>query len=126
MNNQIIKLISTLKNSSMSNKNFVLVEKNFLVLNCIECLYKEGLILSYSIMSEKNKILVKLRSVNSDVLTNKLKLISRPSKPVYLKYSDLCRMSFKSGIGFLFTSRGIFTLNECKKKRIGGLFAFYS
>jgi ribosomal protein S8 len=125
MNNQIIKFISLLKNCSMSNKSSVLVAKNSFVLNCVECLYKEGLILSYLVINEKNKILIKLRSVNSYVLTNKLKLVSKPSKPIYLKYSDLCRISLKNKVGFLSTSKGILTLTECKKKRIGGLFAFY-
>lgn len=126
MNNKIIKFISTLKNSSMSNKSFVIVEKSSLVLNCVECLYKEGLILSYSVMNGENKILIKLRSVNSYVLTNKLNLVSKPSRFVYLKYSDLCRISSKNKTGVLSTSKGILTLSECKKNKIGGLFIFYS
>ena len=87
MNNQIIKFLSFLKNSSLSKKKSVIVNYNNLIIKCVESLYKEGLILSYSILRDENnkssKIEIKLRNVNDNVLTSKIKIVSRPTNIKY-------------------------------------------
>ncbi len=130
MNNQIIKFLSLLKNSSLSKKKSVIVNYNNLVIKCIESLYKEGLILSYSIFKDQNdksdKIEIKLRNVNDVVLTSKIKIVSKPTNIKYLQYHQLCRIALKEKTGFFSTNKGILTLDECKKNRLGGVFSFYS
>ncbi len=130
MNNQIIKFLSLLKNSSLAKKKFVTVNYNNLIIKCIEALYKEGLILSYFVQKEKNnnpvKIQIKLRNVDDIVLTSKIKIVSKPTNIKYLQYHQLCRITLKEKTGFFSTNRGILTLDECKKNRLGGVFSFYS
>ncbi len=130
MNNQIIKFLSLLKNSSLSKKKSVTVNYNNLIVKCIEVLYKEGLILSYSILKDKDnklaKIEVKLRNVDDTVLTSKIKIVSKPTNIRYLQYHQLCRITLKEKTGFFSTNKGILTLDECKKNRLGGVFSFYS
>jgi len=130
MNNQIIKFLSLLKNSSLSKKKFVTVNYNNLIIKCIEALYKEGLILSYSIFKDQNdksdKIEIKLRNVNDIILTSKIKIVSKPTNIKYLQYHQLCRITLKEKTGFFSTNKGILTLDECKKNRLGGVFSFYS
>jgi ribosomal protein S8 len=130
MNNQIIKFLSLLKNSSLSKKQIVIVNYNNLVIKCIEALYKEGLVLSYSILKDKDinstKIQIKLRNVDNTVLTSKLKFVSRPTNIKHLQYHQLCRIALKGKTCFFSTNKGILTLDECKKNRLGGVFSFYS
>ena len=130
MNNQIIKFLSLLKNSSLSKKESISVNYNNLILKCVEALYKEGLILSYSLIAgtdEKSTVIkIKLRNVNDIVLTSKLKIVSKPTNIKYLQYHQLCRIVLKGKTGFFSTSKGILTLDECKKNRLGGIFSFYS
>lgn len=130
MNNQIIKFLSFLKNSSLSKKKSVIVNYNNLIIKCVESLYKEGLILSYSILKgenqKANKIEIKLRNVNDHVLTSKIQIVSRPTNIKYLQYHQLCRITLKEKTGFFSTNKGILTLDECKKNRLGGVFSFYS
>ena len=130
MNNQIIKFLSLLKNSSLSKKKFVTVNYNNLIIKCIEALYKEGLILSYFVQKEKDnsptKIQIKLRNVDDIVLTSKIKIVSKPTNIKYLQYHQLCRITLKEKTGFFSTNKGILTLDECKKNRLGGVFSFYS
>jgi len=130
MNNQIIKFLSLLKNSSLSKKKFVTVTYNNLIIKCIEALYKEGLILSYFVQKEKDnsptKIQIKLRNVDDIVLTSKIKIVSKPTNIKYLQYHQLCRITLKEKTGFFSTNKGILTLDECKKNRLGGVFSFYS
>jgi ribosomal protein S8 len=128
MNNKIIKFLNILKNASLAKKDVVILTSNHLLLNCTEALYKEGLILSYSTFKDNDeiKLLIKLRNVDDTVLTNKLKAVSKPTHIRYLPYHQLCRLSLKEKTGFFSTSKGILTLDECKKNRVGGVFSFYS
>ncbi len=130
MNNQIIKFLSLLKNSSLARKESVTVNFNVLILKCVEALYKEGLILSYFIVKGKDKscekISIKLRNVDDIVLTSKIKIVSKPTNIKYLQYHQLCRIVLKEKTGFFSTNKGILTLDECKKNRLGGVFSFYS
>lgn len=127
MNNKIIKFLNTLKNASLSKKNSLLVDFNTTILKCAEALYKEGLILSYSTLKENGelKIIIKLRNVDDIVLTSKIKFISKPGSIKYLPYYQICRVVLKEKACFFFTSKGILTLEECKKYRVGGALSFY-
>lgn len=128
MNNKIIKFLSILKNASLSKKNYILVDFNKTILKCTEALYKEGLILSYSTLNNNDglKINIKLRNVDDKILTTKIKFISKPSSIKYLPYYQICRVVLKEKACFFFTSKGILTLEECKKYKVGGAFSFYS
>lgn len=128
MNNKIVKFLSTVKNASLAKKDIVIITYNSLILKCVEVLYKEGLILSYSILKENSdsKISIKLRNVEDVVLTSRIKLVSKPTHIKYLPYHQLCRIALKEKTGFFFTNKGILTLDECKKQKVGGVFSFYS
>lgn len=128
MNNKIVKFLSLIKNASLVKKNHIVVSYNDLILKCVEVLYKEGLILSYSILKEKSdlKISIKLRNVDDIVLTSQIKLVSKPTHIKYLPYHQICRIVLKEKTGFFFTNKGILTLDECKKNKVGGVFSFYS
>lgn len=128
MNNKITKFLNILKNASLARKNIVVVSNNHLLLKCTEALYKEGLILSYSTFKEnnENKLSIKLRNVDDIVLTNKIKAVSKPTYIRYLPYHQLCRLTLKEKTGFFSTNKGILTLEECKRNRVGGVFSFYS
>jgi ribosomal protein S8 len=128
MNNKIIKFLSTLKNASLARKNSISINYNSLILDCVKALYNEGLILSYSTVKDNSelKIIVKLRHVDDIVLTSKIKFVSKPTHIKQLPYHQLCRLNLKEKIGFFFTDKGILTLDGCQKKRVGGVFSFYS
>ena len=128
MNNKIIKFLSILKNASLVKKDFIVINYNLLLLKCVEALYKEGLVLSYSVFKDNLdlKLSIKLRNVDDIVLTSKLKSVSKPTHIKYLPYHELCRISLKEKTGFFLTNKGILTLDECKRRRVGGAFSFYS
>lgn len=128
MNNKIVKFLSAVKNASLAKKDNVVVNYNALLLKCVEVLYKEGLILSYSIFKENSalKISLKLRNVDDIVLTSRIKLVSKPTHIKYLPYHQICRIVLKEKTGFFFTNKGILTLDDCKKQKVGGVFSFYS
>lgn len=128
MNNKIVKFLNTIKNASLARKDSIVIPYNASLIKCVEVLYKEGLILSYSTVKDalNISIFVKLRKVDDIVLTNKLTLISKPTNIKHLPYHEICRLTLKEKTGFFFTNKGILTLEECKQQKVGGVFSFYS
>jgi ribosomal protein S8 len=122
MNFSIVKFISNLKVASISNKKVMYIKKNVLILKYLKLLYIEGYILSYKTTEEN--IVVFLRYSNNRCLTENIKLISKPSKDIYLKYNDIVLLNLKNKDLFLSTTKGFLSLKDAKKYRKGGLALF--
>lgn len=127
MNNKIIKFLSIIKNASLAKKDSLIIDYSLILLKCTEALYREGIILSYYTVKNNSevKIFIKLRSFDNMLLTCKLKSVSKPSNIRYFPYHQICRISVKEKTCFFFTNLGVLTLEECKKKRVGGAFSFF-
>lgn len=126
MNNKIIKFLSTLKNASLARKEFAVVSYYPVVLSCVESLYKEGLIQSYSLTEKDNKktIFIRLRIINDICLTSNIKLVSKSVYAKYLTYKDIVRLVVKQKDCFFLTTKGISSLKDCKTSKIGGVLMF--
>jgi ribosomal protein S8 len=124
MNKQIITFINTLKNISISSKKEVLVPYNSLILNYTDCLYQEGFLQSYEILSDLNKIKIYTRSVNGKVLTSNIKFVSTLTKKRYLSSSLIKQIKVKNKEYILSTNIGILSLSECQRQNVGGLVVF--
>jgi len=118
MNNNLIKLLINIKNSSFINKESIIIDYDSNALKILEILYNEGIIQSFKVHT--NKIFVFLRYVNNRGLLHYFKIISKISNIVYLKYSDVCQLSNKRFILVLSTNKGFLTGGECKKYKLGG------
>lgn len=53
-----------------------------------------------------------------------IKVVSRPSKKVYIGYKDLKTVRQGYGLGVISTSKGIMTTKEAKKHKVGGQLLF--
>ena len=127
MNNNIIRFLVELKNASLSRKETITVEYNQLSNNLVKALYREGFIQSFKILGEKEnttQIVVTLRYYFNKPVFNNLKLFSKPSHLIYMKFSDICNISDKKYVCFFSTNKGILTILECKKNKIGGKLLF--
>ena len=129
MNINLIKLLLKLKNASNLRQEQVSVEFNKTYNIVLETLYQEGLIQSFSgltLTTLQNKALtnVFLRYPSNKSSFDTFKIISTPSKTHYLTFSDLCQISDKKYILFLFTDKNLLTGNECKKYGLGGKLLF--
>ena len=127
MNNNIIRFLIELKNASLSRKETITVEYSRLSNNLVKTLYREGFIQSFKTLAGKEntkKIVVTLRYYFNKPVFNNLKLFSKPSHLRYMKFSDICNISDKKYVCFFSTNKGILTILECKKNKIGGKLLF--
>ena len=125
MNQTLINFLLILKNASLKKLKSIHVVYNLKILHIIKLLYKEGFIQSFSCVLNKQYILIYFRyPLNSNLLKN-IKILSTPTKPVYLKYSDLIKILNKKILLVLCDSQLKFlTLTTCKKLKIGGVACF--
>jgi small subunit ribosomal protein S8 len=124
MNTNLIKFLVKLKNASLSQKEAIIVKYNFLYLDLVKVLYREGLIQSFQIEKDEVQGDLHIRIIlryfyNKSVFKN-LKIFSKPSHVKYLKYSDICKIIDKKFIFLLSTNKGLLTSLECKKRKVGG------
>jgi small subunit ribosomal protein S8 len=124
MNKSIANFLIKLKNSSLVNKEIINIRLENVILKIIKLLYKEGFIQSFKVNFETKNILIYLRySFNKSILKN-IKIVSLPSKQLYIKYKELTRISSKNNFILVSTSVGLKTSLECKKNHLGGKILF--
>ena len=130
MNTVTIRLLNILKNSSITNTEFVCVNSNQLAQSIVKILYREGYILSFKFRKKENytnntsEILVYLRYLYNKSNLRKLKIISSPSRKISISYKQLTRISSKNKLFLFSTTKGLLTLEECKQKKVGGILFF--
>ena len=116
--------VTRINNASKLKKNYVIVLKSNLVLNFLNILYKEGYIKGFYFF-KNHKLIVLLKYYENRPVFEKLDLISKPSKRIYLNYKNILLkysltnlVIYSSSIGLL-TNKNLFfnlikTYNQLK------------
>jgi len=124
MNSTIIKFLVSLKNASWTSANKLVLNYDNFSLTILQVLYSSGLIQSYTILC-KNKVTIFLRKSFNKTLTQNLKLVSTPTQKVSLDYKKIALIRKNTNsILFFSTDRGLLTVSECKKQKVGGVLLF--
>lgn len=124
MNSTIIKFLVSLKNASWTSANKLVLNYDNFSLTILQVLYSSGLIQSYTILC-KNKVTVFLRKSFNKTLTQNLKLVSTPTQKISLDYKKIALIRKNTNsILFFSTDRGLLTVSECKKQKVGGVLLF--
>ncbi len=118
----ISNFIIKIKNAGNAGLPSVSTPHSKLKLSIVEVLKKEGFIKDYSEKTEKGKPIISI-SLFSDNRVPKIKgvqRLSKPSKRIYKKASEI--RAVKSGYGALIisTSNGVMTGRDAKKAQLGG------
>lgn len=130
MNIGTIRLLNSIKNASMANADLVCVNSNKLVQSVIKILYREGLILSFKVRRKENyvnntsEVLVYLKYFFEKSNLTRLKIISTPSRKIHISYKNMTRISCKGRVVIFSTTKGLLTLDECRRHRVGGILLF--
>jgi small subunit ribosomal protein S8 len=121
MKNTLWNIVTDLKNTQISRRNFMYCLKTKLIVDFLNILWNEGYILGYKVCtfdSSLLKIFFKYKNGNSTI--NSLKFISKPSRSIFYSFSQLYKLDSKKNLVILSTSQGLMTVNECKQAQIGG------
>ena|ERR1700744_1403002 len=112
-NSLLSTLIAQLNLGSLCRLRYIIINNSKLTFDIIQLLYKEGVIRLYIL--EKTKILVFFKYFKGCNLF-KFKIISKPSKRIYMSLNKLSLKFSKnnfSGFFVISTSNGLMTSNTC-------------
>lgn len=118
----ISNFIIKIKNAGNAGLSSVVVPHSNLKLSIAEVLKKEGFIQGFEEKSEKGRkvIVINLLSENRIPRIKGVQRISKPSKRIYKKSTEI--RGVKNGYGALIisTSAGVMTGRDAKKAKLGG------
>ena len=122
--NPIADMFTRIRNAILIKSNSVEIPHSNMKTSICEILYKEGFIGDFLTINDdlvKKKIKVKIKyDKNGNSVINELKVISKPSKRIYLKKCDIPKPLNGYGLVILSTSDGILTGKEARLANKGG------
>ena len=122
MKNHLWNLLASIKNCQVSKKNKVLQVRKKLSEHLLKVLWNEGYISSYKInLNNKNKVDVYLKYTQKGVpVISSIKILSKPSRKCYYSFKEIVKLDTNQNFIIISTNRGLKTLQECKRLKIGG------
>ncbi len=126
MSKKVADCLSKIKNGLKAKRDYVDVSNNHLVENVVRILKDEGYISDYRRLTgigNRNILRVFLKYTDESkrkpvIMT--MKLISKPSRRVYISVDEIKPVMNGLGIGIISTSHGVMTTSEAKKLNLGG------
>ena len=113
--------ITAIKNGSIAKKQFITHSNTRLNNKVANILWDEGYIKGYKILEKSNELEIFLKyDKNGLPSIANVKALSKPGKREYLSHKNLCNISYGTGLLVISTSKGVLTLADCKKKKLGG------
>ena len=123
MNLTVIRNLIKLKNASLQNQNQITITFNKYTLELIKILYKNGFIKSYTILKQL-QISITLNQLYRTSPTSTLRIISTPTQKLYITYRDICKIKNIKTLFCFSTTKGLMTIDDCKRHHIGGVLLF--
>jgi len=117
----IADLLARLRNALMVRHRYVVIPYSKLKLAILKKFKEKKLIKRIRIEDDKKKtIIVELNYRDDQMPVEAIIRVSKPSKRVYVKWTDLKPVRQGFGFRLVSTSRGIMFENEARRRRLGG------
>jgi small subunit ribosomal protein S8 len=121
MKNYLWNMFANIKNGQLAKKPFIIQTRKNVCEEFLKILWQEGFIVGYTVNSlnpKQLKIMLKYR--HGVPVINSIKLISKPGRRIYYSLKQIWKIDSSKSFIILSTSRGLKSIVECKKLRIGG------
>ena len=119
MQNHIQNMITSIKNSQLAKKSFVIITKNKNCESVLNILWDEGFIIGYTVLSKtKIKVFLKYQANKPSLLT--IQSVSKRSLPVYYSANQLWKKTESGNLMIMSTNLGLFSSDYCKIIKQGG------
>ena len=117
----MINFASILNQAIKHNKNICMVPLTNMNLEILKVLYANGFIYSYTLDYKKLKVLIALNIIGDTNSMKQIKVISKPSKPIYYTVRQLKNRIVKEGRFYILsTSSGIISSESALKLNASG------
>jgi small subunit ribosomal protein S8 len=115
-------MFTNIKNGQLAKRSCVYQKKKKLCESFLQILWDEGFILGYktSRKDQNNfKIFLKYFDNENPVITN-IKFVSKPGRRIYYSVKQIWKIDSSKVFVIFSTNKGIKTLTDCKKYKLGG------
>jgi small subunit ribosomal protein S8 len=122
MKNYLWNTFANIKNGQMAKKSVILESKKNINESFLKILWDEGFICGYRIfaLNDQNvEIFLKYTRTGKPII-NSLKGLSKPGRRLYYSAKQIWKLDSSKTFIIFSTNQGLKTINQCKKKRIGG------
>lgn len=121
MKNYLYNMFDNIKKGQLARRNFVINKKKKICELFLQILWNEGFILGYKTDSNNfNNIKIFLKYNNQKPVIHSIKLISKPSRRLYYSIKQIWKIDSSKYFIIFSTNKGLKSITECKKLRIGG------
>ena len=111
-------MLANIKNGILAKRKFIFQQRKKNCEPLLKILHKEGFILGYKIKADKIKIFLKYKKQQSNI--NSIKIISKPGRRIYYSIKQIWKLNSNKYFIILSTNKGLKSITECKKLKIGG------
>ena len=121
MKNYLWSMLNNIKNGQLAKKHEIVGQRTKTCESVLKILWNEGFILGYQTISNTTKFRIFLKYSKSGKPTiNSLKFLSKPGKRLYLNTKQIWKINSNKSFLILSTHKGLKSIYECKKHKIGG------
>ena len=123
MKNYFWNTITSIKNGQLAKRNCTFQRKTKLNESMLKILWDQGYIIGYKTTQEKKKSILKIflkYLKNGEPSINNIKFISKPGRRVYYSIKQIWKIDSSKVLIIFSTNKGLKTILECKKQKIGG------
>jgi len=114
-------MVVSIKNAQLARKAYTYQTKKNICESVLNVLWDEGYILGYKISkSYPNHIKIFFKYKNGKPVINSIKMLSKPSLKFYYSLKQLWKLDSSKGVLIISTTKGLMSLNDCKKYNLGG------
>ena len=115
-------MVTSIKNGQMAKKNVIISPKKNSCESFLKILWDEGFISGYRVsFHNENSLEIFLKYTKNGKSTIKtLNFLSKSSQKVYYSSKQIWKLDSSKMFIVFSTNRGLKSLNECKKHKIGG------
>jgi small subunit ribosomal protein S8 len=121
MKNLLWNMFANIQNGQLAKKIFVVQKKKKICESVLNILWDGGFILGYKTVEEDpTKIKIYLKYYKNKPVIQTLKSVSKPGSRIYYSTKQIWKIDSNKTFLIISTNKGLKTLMECKKLKIGG------
>lgn len=120
MQSRTADTFTRIRNALAARKKDVLVFNSKFNLALVELMKQEGYISKAEVANDDKFVLLQLKYFKGSPVIEMLKIVSKPSKRVYVKSDSIPVVYRGLGVSIISTSQGVMTDREARFKKLGG------
>lgn len=121
MKNYLWNMFANIKNGQISGRSVIFQRRKKICEAFLKILWAEGFILGYKVdENDVNQLKIFLKYNRNKPAIHSIQFLSKPSRRIYYSAKQIWKIDSNKSFILFSTNKGLKSILECKKLRIGG------